>query len=216
MTIPSMEQVETTRIHQIVEHVETSIVGRLANRTGQGRTNNTELLLEYVLRAGDGNYLEIGTLFGGSAITVALLKKDFYQKGHVFCVDPLDGYYHKMAPRADMLDEQSGQTVTPQTFFENLKKFKVQNRVFLLRDYSTEVVPFTGIEFAVTYIDGHHWEEVPFTDFELVEKVTTKYIIFDNYDEKHPDIVTAVTVALDSPNWKMCHEEEITCIIERT
>lgn len=215
MTIPNWEQVATTKISEIVQDVEANITGRLANRTGQGRTNNTELLLEYVLRAGDGNYLEIGTLFGGSAIAVALLKRDFYQKGMVFCVDPLDGYYRKMAPRDDMLDEQSGIPVTPHTFFKNMKDFWVQDRIFLIRDYSTNVVPFIDIEFSVAYIDGHHWEDVPYLDWLLVKDVTTKYIIFDNYDEKHPDLVSAVELAKDDPEWKMCHHGEITCIIER-
>jgi len=204
--------VEITRI---VNHVEKNIIGRLANRTGEGRTNNTELLLEYVQKAGEGNYLEIGTLFGGSAIAVALWKQYLGQLGHVFCIDPLDGYYRKMAPREDMLDEQSGKRVVPDVFHKNVYEFGVQNRVFLLRDYSINVLPFTGITFKVSYIDGHHWEDVPLRDWELVRYATSKYIIFDNYDEKHPDVVAAVQEAISYPEWSICHEEEITCIIER-
>ena len=215
MSIQNLEQVATTKIHEIVQGVEKKITGRLANRTGEGRTNNTELLLEYVLRAGGGNYLEIGTLFGGSAIAVALLKRDFYQNGMVFCVDPLDGYYRKISPREDKVDEQSGISVTPQTFFKNVEDFKVQNRIFLMKEYSTEIVGFCGIEFSVTYIDGHHWEDVPYSDWELVKDVTTKYVIFDNYDEKHPDLVSAVELAKDDPEWKECYTEGITCILER-
>jgi len=69
----------------IVKEVEDNIVGRLANKIGDERTNNTEVLLEYVLKSGGGNHLEIGTLFGGSAIAVALLKNYYGQSGIVVC-----------------------------------------------------------------------------------------------------------------------------------
>ena len=64
-----------TSINQIVRAVEENITGRVANRIGSRRTLSTETLLEFVGKAGDGNHLEIGTLFGGSAIAVALLKE---------------------------------------------------------------------------------------------------------------------------------------------
>ena len=89
MSLPNMEQTE------IIKAVESKINGRVANKIGDRRTNNLDILLECVERAGDGNYIEIGTLFGGSAISVALLKKWLSQEGLIFCVDPLNSMLEK-------------------------------------------------------------------------------------------------------------------------
>ena len=84
---------QQVNIRRIIEEVEEGIVGRVANKHGDIPLDNLDILLKYVLLAGGGNHLEIGTLFGGSAIAVALMKDDVEQTGIIVCVDPLNGYY---------------------------------------------------------------------------------------------------------------------------
>lgn len=198
-----------------VKFVEQSIEGRIANRVGDRRTNGIEMLLRYVTFAGDGNYLEIGTLFGGSAISVALWKQKTNQQGFVFCIDPLDGYYKKYSPRRDMVDLQSGIPVTPETLFYNLEKFDVAERIFVMKAYSTEVMSLWGLKFSVAYIDGDHRDDVPLGDWLLVKNYVTDYVVFDNHSETHPAVMDACRIAADDPEWKEVYNDDITYVVKR-
>lgn len=207
--------VNTNLISEIVSTVEEGIIGRVANKVGDRRTNNLEILLETVFQSGGGNYLEIGSLFGGSAISVALLKNALHQDGFVFCVDPLNGYYYNLAPRADMIDTQSGVPVTETTFFNNVNKFNVSNRICLIKCYSDYVYFNRSLKFSVVYIDGDHRNGMPLYDFNLVRNVVTDYIVFDNHSDTHPEVQYAVEYATNHTEWVKVHEEDITCVLKK-
>lgn len=200
---------------ELINYVENNIVGRIANKVHDRRTYNLELLLLHVILAGDGNYIEIGSLFGGSAIPVALLKDKLGQSGFVFCIDPLDGYYKKYAPRDDMVDTQSGVAVTPNTLFENIKNFGVEGRIFVMCQYSTEVKIYENLKFSVAFIDGDHKGDVPTLDWLLVKDHVTDYVIFDNYDNTHPEVIKAGKKASDDPEWKEVYNHDITYVVQR-
>jgi len=200
---------------EIVNSVESGIIGRLANKIDHRRTDNTEILLSYVHKAGEGNHLEIGTLFGGSAISVALLKQQLDQSGLVFCIDPLDGYYTKHWPRDDMIDPSSGIPVTSEILFRNIKDFDVENRIFVMKSYSTVCVPFTGITFSTAYIDGDHKGETPYKDWLLVKDHVTDYVIFDNCAGTHLEVLDACHKANDDPNWECAYDQDITYVVQR-
>lgn len=199
----------------IVSYVRANIQGRIASKIGERETGNVEVLLDFVEKAGEGNYLEIGTLFGGSAIPVALLKNELLQRGLVFCVDPLDGYYRKYASREDMMDLQSRTPVTVQTLFNNIAKFNVGNRIVVLREYSTSLAEFIDMKFAVSYIDGDHRGGVPLRDWNLIKNITTKFVVFDNCADTHPDVHLACKAANDEKNWRKVYHKDITFVVER-
>ena len=201
-------------MEHIVDQVETNIIGRIANKIGDRKTDSLETLLHYVELAGDGNYLEIGTLFGGSAISVAKLKDVLGQKGFIFCVDPLNGYYRNVAPRDDMVDTKSGFPVTPETLFTNIQNFSVGNRIFVIQAYSTQLDKLT-FDVAVSFIDGDHRGAVPLLDLELVKDVTSHYVIFDNCAETHPDVMKACEIASSDPEWEEVHNRDITYVVKR-
>src|SRR4030067_897051 len=48
--------------------------------------------------AGPGNHLDIGSLFGASAITAALVKKELKHSGKVYCLDPYEPRDPSMKP----------------------------------------------------------------------------------------------------------------------
>lgn len=199
----------------IVDYVEQNIHGRVANKVGDKRTNGVEILLDFVERAGAGNYLEIGTLFGGSAIAVALWKQQLDQDGFVFCIDPLDGYYRKYASRDDMIDTRSGVPVTTKTLFGNITTFGVDNRIFVMKSNSTNIINFDTMKFSVAYIDGDHRDGVPLQDWFLVKYHVTDYVIFDNYSFAHPEVLDAGSHAINDPWWKEVYSNDMTLVVMR-
>lgn len=199
---------------EIVEFVEMHIYGRLANKVGDKRVNNVEVVLEHVLKANGGNHLEIGTLFGGSAIAVALLMEEYVLPGVVVCVDPLNGYYiHKNGHGKDT----SGFDVSPDTFLLNLDTFKINHRVALIRSYSDRVdYEDMGIPFSTAFIDGDHDGDAPLEDWNNIKDCVYDYIIFDNYDKQHPDVIKACHMATKDPDWEGSHIGDITFVLECT
>ena len=190
----------------IVCHVEDNIIGRMANTYGDIKLNNVEVLLEYVAKAGGGNHLEIGTLFGGSAIAVALMKSFLLHPGIIVCIDPLEGYYSGK--------DISGIPVNPETLFRNIDAFKVGNRILVMKSKSQSYFGL-DISFSTAYIDGDHADGVPLKDWNRVKDVVSRYVIFDNWDEKHPEVQKACREADSDIEWKCVYAKGITCVVER-
>lgn len=205
---------QQVNIRRIIEEIEEGIVGRVANKHGDIPLDNLDILLKYVLLAGGGNHLEIGTLFGGSAIAVALMKDDVEQTGIIVCVDPLNGYYSKYDPREDMLDGVSGETVTPEILFKNIEKFDIGHRLLVMKTISKRI-PIWYIIFSTAYIDGDHKENEPLRDWFRIKHMVSRYIIFDNCDDGHPDVQEACEVARQDKEWLCVYDEGITCVMER-
>ena len=209
-----MEKITETdlvmNIREIVRHVDNNIIGRLANKYGDIELDNVHVLLDFVSRAGGGNHLEIGTLFGGSAIAVALLKLQLVQTGVIICIDPLDGYYKMDGSGKDI----SGFPVTAEILFRNIEKFFVGDRILVMRSYS-QLCSNLGIQFSTAYIDGDHKHGTPLRDWLLVEDMVSKYVIFDNCDDKHPDVQDACEEAEDDPEWECVYDKGITYVVER-
>ncbi len=202
----------------ITAAIKSDIIGRVANVMDKKETNNVEVVMEYALRAGGGrggNHLEIGTLFGGSAIAVALAKKQYNQPGMVVCVDPLNGYYQDRIPNPTMIDGPSGAAVTPETLFDNIETFDVGDRVLVLRSKSEAIANLVDMKFTTAYIDGDHWEDAPLRDWKLVEDLVSRYVIFDNYDDAHEGVVKACEWADRDPDWRCVYQEGISYVVER-
>jgi hypothetical protein len=201
-------------INQIVRDVEENIIGRVANRIGSRRTQSTEIALEFVEKAGGGNHLEIGTLFGGSAIAVALLKQRLNHSGIVFCIDPLNGYYNDGSK--GFIDNQSGKAVTPEVLFENIRRFDVGQRMVVMQAKSVPCPNLMDIKFSTAYIDGEHESGVPLKDWICIKDIVTRFVIFDNYADTHPDVQNACLMARNDPDWREVYDEDITYVVERS
>lgn len=197
-------------IKDIVFQVEQNLIGRIANKMGDKRFDSVEIILGYVNKAGGGNHLEIGTLFGGSSIPVAIFKDVMDHDGIVFCIDPLAGYYEH-----GLVDRQSNQEVTPATLFKNIEKFKVGNQMMVMQSKSIPFPKFSDIKFSTAYIDGEHRFGVPLQDWNNVKDLVTNFVIFDNCDDKHPDVQEACEIASNDPDWKEVYHQGITYVVER-
>ena len=188
-------------IPAIIIRVEERIRGRLANKG-----NNIAVLSE--LTNIDGDHLEIGALFGGSAIVVALVKKNYKKKGHVYTIDPLNGYYGQDNDITTKLP------VDQKTFDENLKRFGVADQVTLIKAKSLPMpTELWGKTFATMYIDGDHSGETPLNEFCIYEGNIEKYIIFDDFDM--PAAKKAYRVACSHKGWEHEFSSRQIAVIRR-
>jgi hypothetical protein len=190
-------------IQSIVDHVQKNMLGRIADEQG-----NTALMAKTAMC--DGDHLEIGTLHGGSAIVVALLKRELGFTGRVVCVDPLDGYYPN-SKRYKRVDPLTAVPVSVETLRKNMQRFDVELEI--IKAYS---VPFPdvlqGRTFATAYIDGNHDGETPMQDFFNVSRIVTKYITFDNCGPRWPAVLRACEYA--ETIWQPHKRQGISCIVK--
>lgn len=153
----------------------------------------TGLLCQAIVNAGDGDYVEIGSLYGGSAITALLTKRVFNLKGNIYCVDP-----------------------NPKEILENAKLFGLKDRITIFKRPSEEII-WGDMTFSCGFIDGDHREPNPLLDWYALKNRVTRYIIFDDYDKSETGVVYAVKDVLldyESP-WMPVHISDAIVIFER-
>lgn len=179
-------------ISRTIKAVREGITGRVA--TDDAGMYFTAL---YAVLAGHGDHLEIGTLFGGSAIVVALCKQLNGLSGNVICVDPLDGYYGQRR------DPNTGLLVNRTTVLQNAHKFGVLDRIEIVQTMSQPwPEELKGREFASAYIDGDHTGNRPVLDWLRASMQTSRYVVFDNCKDEWPMVVDACREAEHTPGWR--------------
>ena len=203
MNIPLDKEHEAIA-RETLEIVETYIEGRVCFEQ-----DNLIWLTCAALAAGDGDHLEIGTLYGGSAILIALAKLKAGLKGSVYCVDPLDGYYGGK--------DQSGVRVSPEQVRFNAEMCGVNKWINLIQAYSQPWPKLLDSRtFVSAYIDGDHWNGTPLKDWMSVKDIVSGYVVFDNYDIEHLDVMLTCDLhAGMDPEWEVVLQEEITFIVKR-
>jgi hypothetical protein len=151
----------------------------------------TGLLCQAIYNSGEGDYIEIGSLYGGSAITAALTKKEFKLDGRILCIEP-----------------------SQRDIFTHADQFGVSDLIDLIEAPSNEVM--LNKTFACGFIDGDHRSPHPINDFIRINKRVTNYIIFDDYDKSEPGVVSAVHEVLESfYDWQLSHCSDAIVILER-
>lgn len=194
----------------LITEIQRRIRGRIAHER-----NNCNYLAWAVAQAGNGDHLEIGTMFGGSAILAALVKKTNGLEGDVYCVDPLNGYYVK-GPYPCMVDPTTHEPITPDVVMENAREFGVEDRIHLITEYSNPwPAALEGHTFTSAYIDGDHWGVMPLWDWQHVAPITSGLVVFDNYDYETPAVIEACNIAAAAPGWKQELCEGMTFIVRR-
>lgn len=198
----------TTYAEEIIQRVVAGIDGRVAIEAA-----DVNILAWAVARAGDGNHLEIGTLFGGSAIITALVKAELGLKGRVTCLDPLDGYYLG-TPFACPVDPVCTKPITAERVRKNAEAFGVELEIIAKKSqpFPEELM---DRRFVSAYIDGDHWGDGPMLDWLNVKARTDRIVVFDNNDAKHPAVQKAVEEAIKDPAWKLIFLGGISAVLER-
>ena len=165
------------------------------------------LMVEIAYRAGHSDHLELGTLFGGSAILMALAKVRFGFDGVVHTVDNFWYMKDKMP-------------VGPEVIYNNAKKFGVEDRIvvveantFPLPDDITNHVARSG-NYGSALIDASHDFGNCQRDWLSVNPIAD-VVAFHDYDQSHMGVVSTVRNAMQEPGWWLVHLSHHTAIMER-
>ena len=151
------------------------------------------ILADMVIQSGDGDYVEIGTWQGASAIVAALTKKRRNLGGRVYCVDHFKGFNGEF--------HQPGY-VTKEDAEKNIVRFGVMDMVEI---HEAGSIPFPiDRQFSCAFIDGDHWGDAPYKDFLEIKGRVDKFILMDDYDSDHEDVQNAVQKIIDNhDDWKV-------------
>lgn len=165
------------------------------------------LLAEMVYRAGNSDHLELGTLFGATAILAAIIKREFDFDGQVFCVDNF-GFLRDEYP------------VGPDLVLENAARFDVDERLTIIKGDTyplpVDVGHHVGRDgnFGSTYIDAAHDFASCQRDWISVKDMSNA-VAFHDYDMEHMGVVSALRNAMQEPGWWLVHLSHHTAILER-
>ena len=173
---------------ELHDEINKKIVGRLALIT------HDESDLLYKFAGLDSDYLEIGCLWGGTAILAARAKINNGVHGHVYSIDKMEGgYWENGDPVADH------KIPTLKKVQENLKRFGVDKRVTIMVQNSHPLDLPEGLMPRVVLIDGAHSYEGCKTDWLNVRKLAPDYVMFHDYaSPRHPGVQKVVDEIIES------------------
>ncbi len=156
-------------------------------------------LMEYIAKT-QGDYVEIGSKWGGSAIMAATAMDMAGRPGTVYCIDQFSAKV--ISP------ELEGNKLLVE-FWAYVHEWGVQQRIIAFQQVTPPLpYPIQFHKFSVGFIDGGHRFDEPIHDFILLEKRITDYIIFDNTEKE--EVMNAVSKALES-GWVIDSELEYDC-----
>ena len=195
--------------------ISRDIVKELDARGGRAADSGISLpfLLSMVAAAGDGDHVDIGSLYGASAIGAALIKKKLGLKGDVYCIDPYDQKTRDrdVQPSAGLKTPVSA---TPEELLANAEHFGVE--LTLIRKLSHPWPDeLKDNVFASAYIDGDHLGEAPMNDFLNLRGRVTGYIGTDNFEEEYADVVRMVLFAADQEDWFLWYKNMVFAALRR-
>ena len=160
------------------ESISSRMIGRIAMLPAEA-----VLVEKYAKRC--KTWLEIGTLWGGSCLLVALANPSL----KVICVDPMIGYYGEK-------DKDANMTPSIEAFYENLRRFDVVERVTLLQQESS---PFPDVFADCIFIDGAHDYDSVKHDMQSACEHAKRYILC--HDTNDENILRAIQDGI-TPQWK--------------
>jgi len=195
-------------INEIYDYVQGNIPhGRVCLRPAEGR-----LLAGYVSGA-IGDHMEIGTLWGGSAIIAALAKKSAGRNETVITIDPMDTEYWVRC------DPSTSLTPTMEQVIANFQYFDVLDQIQLIRGSSRSwPFPLTK-QFGSAFVDGDHRAEAVKQDFLLVQQIAP-LLMFHDYNPLN-DYKYNVVKALDlcmaeyQDTWEIVEHTETILVVRR-
>jgi hypothetical protein len=97
----------------------------------------------------------------------------------------------------------------------NLEYFKVSDRVTVIPAKSDPFPVPPQARYDSALIDGDHSYAVALLDWQHVKAVVNRYVIFDNLDKKHPDVVRVFVEACNDPDWRPVLLFDICGVLEK-
>jgi len=144
-----------------------------------------------------GDYIEIGTWFGASALVTALVKKRAGVYGSVTCVDPFSGP-SPLFYRAYRLEKPLKEKVEA-----SAEKLGVKLEI-VAKKSDPWPEELTGRAWTVGYIDGDHRYPHPTEDGANLAHKVTQFLVFDDFGPNMKAVQMAVFDLLkQDPAWDL-------------
>ena len=165
-------------------------------------SEDVALLAEVAYRTGHSDHLELGTLFGATAILVAVAKREFGFDGNVYCVDNFS-YLKEDYP------------VGKEMVLENAALFDIADRIHVLEGNTYPLPPdLLSRHYGSTFIDAAHDFASCLTDWTSVKDITD-VVAFHDYDRSHTGVIRTVRSAMQEPGWWLVHLSHHMAVMER-
>lgn len=137
-----------------------------------------------------GDYIEIGSEFGGSAVMAGMAMKHTSQAGIIFCIDPFGTKNELEAP-----DKKY------HAFWQNIIHYDLHRRTIAFKQFHPPWPAAIQFRlFAIGFIDGNHSSGAPLADFKALQSRVIKYIMFDNAEKEEVD--KAIKYAIRTGQWE--------------
>ena len=198
------------RIHPVAVEVSENVIKNMEGRAAdQGISLPT--IGSTVALAGDGDHLDIGSLFGASALVAAMVKKELKLGGDVICLDPYIPRDPSIAGGGmppELLDGN------PEALMRNAEKFEVELKL-IQKPSQPWPQELKDAQFSSALIDGDHINDAPWLDFQEVSQRCDGYICIDNFEEGYPDVTKAINKIHESPDWFLHYKNYVCGVFRR-
>jgi len=221
-SFPDIDKEIFSDICKFILRVDKSIIGRFAGdiRDLIALASSRYVTSKKMINSDVSNlaHVEIGTLFGASAIlTDHIIKANSASnKFQNIMIDPLNGYYGNSS------DLVTGLEVNAKTLLKNLKLFNVEGYE-LIQKYSTDKHAIKKIkEFSIAslFIDGDHSFSGLLKDWNNFNKEVMNggHVIIDNVNDKNWPNINLFIDELKSKigkQWEIIYEGSVTLVLEK-
>ena len=156
----------------------------------------------------DGNHIEIGSLFGATAVAAVWGKRLGGWQGKIYCIDPMKFDTHEYCVREDGNESQKILLKHQhQIFLDNVRQFP---EIELVRASSNPWPLPDDIEVATIFIDGWHYGNGPITDAKNAIARAKKAVMLDDIIPAYPDIYRAFRWMVAESGWYLSRLTEFT------
>ena len=188
----------------LYDHISKNITGRIALISRL----EAKALERYTARAGD--HVEIGCLWGATAILAALAKREAKVEGHVYTIDKMSGGYWETGDPG-----YSNRIPNRKTIMMNFDRTQTRHDITLIEALSDPWPLPETVKPTTVLIDGSHTYEGCKADWLNVKKLEPEFVLFHDYASgRHPGVQKAVDEILSGdPDWVMVEKADTLLIL---
>lgn len=178
------------------------VAAKLSKEMPSGKSimsqHDVSILMQMVCYC-EGDHLEIGSAYGGSAIVAALAMDYRKRDGKVICIDPMEG---SLAHNST------------EKFWQNIKAFGVQDRIEFHQTKS-HPYPLGDRKFGTALIDGDHSTKCVTEDWQNVSNKTLSFIMLHDYGQIHTVRKAIYDTVIPDEDWAVSHVGGMSLIMKR-
>ena len=190
----------------LYDHISKNITGRIALISRL----EAKVLERYTAREGD--HVEIGCLWGATAILAALAKREAGVEGHVYTIDKMSGGFWQTGDT-----EYYNRVPTRKIVMQNFERTGTQHDITLVEALSNPWPLPDTVKPRTVLIDGSHTYEGCKQDWQNVKRLEPEFVLFHDYASgRHPGVQKAVDkIRSSEPEWKMIEQADSLVVFKR-